>query len=69
MHTIAMKLLVIPPVVRTLIALFTSEWSFLFVMAHTLIHVKQPKHLFISIGSSIFDIFITWFNRAVKSAL
>jgi len=45
-----------PPDERTLMALLTSEWFFLFVTAQRLMHVKQPRHLFISTDFSIFAI-------------
>jgi len=61
-HTIAIKLLSIPPVVRTLMALLTIEWFFCHVAAHTVIHEKQPRHLFISLDRKTFDIKLSFFK-------
>jgi len=55
-HTIAIKLLAMPPVVRTLIALFMSEWFFWLKDAQTSMHVKHPRHFFISFERRIFGI-------------
>jgi len=55
-HTIAMKLLSMPPVVRTLIALLTIEWFFFLVAAQTVIQEKHPRHLFISLDRKTFGI-------------
>jgi hypothetical protein len=56
-HTIAMKLLSIPPVVRTFIALFISEWFCCLTAAQTVIQEKHPRHLFISLDFKTFGIY------------
>jgi len=55
-HTMAIKLLAMPPVVRTLIALFIREWLLLFITEQTLMQEKQPRHFLISLGCNIFGI-------------
>jgi len=49
-QTIAIRLLAMPPVVRTFIALFVSEWFFWLTAEQTFMQVKQPRHLVISFG-------------------
>jgi hypothetical protein len=62
LQTMLTKLLVIPPVVRTRIALLNVLCSFLFTAAQTSMQVKHPMHLFILATLNTFGIFKTLFD-------